>query len=486
MVHEAEWLGYAVRFRVLAKYGGQLLLALTALVVPPAVVALIAADFGFAWRCGVVIAALASTGLLMSRIRAPRNVQVNEGMVTTGLVFLVAAFAMSVPMAAAPVPFADVLFECISGVTTTGLTTVADVSGQSPAFLFTRAWMQWFGGLGVAIFALVFLTRTGIAAKRLAADDTEQDLVGSTRERARRVVLAYVGITVLGFGAIAAASRSATAGLLFATTAVSTGGFAPDAASLGALGSPWVAAVVLLFCLVGAVLHPFYRPTQKPRWREILGDAQVKALLIACLVLAGALLFSLRYASHLSWGQALIEAPMLAVTSQTTTGFNRIAPSAIDGVSKILVIMAMFIGGGVGSTAGGFKLLRMLVFIRCVQALVVRTSLPSHAVYEPTVAGHTIEEHGLREAVAVVSLMLAFTVLSWLPFVAYGYDPLDSLFDVVSAMGTVGLSTGIVGPHLPGSLKAVLSVDMFLGRLETLAWLVILYPRTWIGRRAEP
>jgi len=66
-----------------------------------------------------------------------------------------------------------------------------------------------------------------------------------------------------------------------------------------------------------------------------------------------------------------------------------------------------------------------------------------------------------------------------------GYDPLDALFEVVSATGTVGLSTGITGPELPPLLKGVLCADMLMGRLEILAWLVILYPRTWFGNRVE-
>jgi trk system potassium uptake protein TrkH len=70
-----------------------------------------------------------------------------------------------------------------------------------------------------------------------------------------------------------------------------------------------------------------------------------------------------------------------------------------------------------------------------------------------------------------------------LPFAACGCDPLNSLFEVVSALGTVGLSAGISRPDLPTALKHVLCADMLLGRLEIIAWLVLLYPRTWLGRR---
>ena len=83
----------------------------------------------------------------------------------------------------------------------------------------------------------------------------------------------------------------------------------------------------------------------------------------------------------------------------------------------------------------------------------------------------------------MVLFFLGVAALSWAAFLLGGYDPIDSLFEVVSAVGTVGLSTGITAPELPALLKGVLCADMLLGRLEIMAWLVMLYPRTWIGRR---
>ena len=73
--------------------------------------------------------------------------------------------------------------------------------------------------------------------------------------------------------------------------------------------------------------------------------------------------------------------------------------------------------------------------------------------------------------------------VSWPAFVAFGHDPLDALFDVVAAVGTVGLSTGTVGPGLEPVLKGILCVDMLMGRVELFAFLILVFPGTWIGRR---
>jgi trk system potassium uptake protein TrkH len=117
--------------------------------------------------------------------------------------------------------------------------------------------------------------------------------------------------------------------------------------------------------------------------------------------------------------------------------------------------------------------------------MAARTCLPAHAVSEPHLAGRRLGEIEIGEALVVALLFLVLIVLSWFVFLAMGENPLDSLFEVVSATGTVGLSTGICRPELATPLKLVLCVDMFMGRLEVFAWLVVMHRGTWIGKRTD-
>ncbi|MBU1708367.1 MAG: TrkH family potassium uptake protein, partial [Proteobacteria bacterium] len=139
----------------------------------------------------------------------------------------------------------------------------------------------------------------------------------------------------------------------------------------------------------------------------------------------------------------------------------------------------------VGSTAGGFKLLRLLIAVSVLRLILLRTCLPKHAVIEPRLAGRKLLNEEIHEALLLIVLFVTVVALSWLPFVAMGYGPLDSLFEVVSATGTVGLSVGLTSAGLPSLLKGILCLDMLLGRLEIIAWLVMLYPGSWLGRRME-
>lgn len=484
MTKQAIGLSYAVRFRVVFKYFGQLCLVLAALTLLPLVVSLFFADFTLTLRYGEVIAALSLFGGL-ALLSAPDRIQVNEGLVVVALIFLVTPLVMSYPMLSAELGFLDALFEAISSVTTTGLSMNPTVAGESPTFLFTRAWIQWYGGLGIIVFSLALVTHPGVLAKGLFVTEAEaDDLAGGTRAHARRVLIVYSVLTALGIGISWLAGIDFFDAVLYTFAAVSTGGFAPHDASLATLTWPAQLCITLL-CLSGAIpLMLYYRVLMEKRKRAV-DFLQLKAIILAALIVFLALGVTMRLSTAMPWSQIIHHAPLLALSAQTTAGFSSLAVDQLDAGSKLVLIFSMLIGGGAGSTAGGFKLLRLLIAISVLRLLILRTCLTKHAVIEPNLAGRRLHGEEIQSALLLIVLYIFVIALSWLPFVAMGYSPLDSLFEVVSATGTVGLSVGITDASLPPILKGILCADMLLGRLEIMAWLAMIYPGMWFGRRME-
>jgi trk system potassium uptake protein TrkH len=344
--------------------------------------------------------------------------------------------------------------------------------------------MQWYGGLGFVVLSLALLIGPGVAARRLANISGEgEDLIGSTRGHARRVLAVYLAFTVAGIALLWALGLEPFAAVVHTLAAVSTGGYSSFDGSLAGLGLSTQWAVTLL-SLAGAVaLSTWYRAARGGP-AALADDLQLRALLLATLAVTVLLaLFMLR--SGQPWGEVVRHAPLLALSAQTTTGFASLDVGTLDPAARITLAGSMLVGGGVGSTAGGFKILRLLILLRLLQILLHRTRLVEHAVVEYRLGETRIEpEEGLR-ALLVVVLYIGVVTLSWLPFAAAGYDPLNALFEVVSATATVGLSTGITALELDPWLKGILCLDMLLGRLEVLALLVVLYPRTWFGRRND-
>ncbi len=485
MAGQAAELRYAVRFRVVGKHFGQLCLVLAAITLAPLAMSVVFGDTAVSLRYGIVVGGIAALGAVLVRLQAPSGMQPNEGMVLAALMFLFTPLVMSYPMMGSGLGFLDAFFEAVSGVTTTGLSTKPTLVGVPATFLFARAWMQWYGGLGIVVLSLALVMQPGVVAKSLAAAETEtDDLVGGTRARARRVLRAYVALTAVGIVGSLLVGLGFSDAALYTFGAVSTGGFAPHDGSLASLGWPAQGWITLL-CLAGAIPLTAYQRILQKRGRATLDFLQLEAVVVACVVVSLAVGVSMRLSADASWPQVLHHAPVLAFSAQTTAGFSSMPCGQLDAGSKLLLIFSMLVGGGLGSTAGGFKLLRLLMAASVFRLALLRTCLPRHAIIEPRLAGRRLQDEEIHAALLLILLFVAVVALSWLPFVAMGYRPLDSLFEVVSATGTVGLSVGLTGVTLPGPLKAVLCADMLMGRLEIVAWLVVFYPGTWFGRRME-
>jgi trk system potassium uptake protein TrkH len=310
-------------------------------------------------------------------------------------------------------------------------------------------------------------------------------MISSARTHARRSLLVYLSLTALGLILLWPFAGDFRTTVLHVLSAVSTGGFSSFDDSLAGLGSPAAAVVVIVVSFLGAVSFLLYWQLAHD-WRggirNVFNNLELRALLLACLLTGGLLTF-------LGWiqegGVGWYHSFMMAVSAQTTTGFETVAPAQMDPASKLVMIISMLIGGSAGSSAGGIKLLRVLILLRLLQLMIRRTAMPQHAVSDPYLAGRKLDFEDVIRALQLISLFVGILVISWIPFLVMGYDPLDSLFEVVSACGTVGLSSGISRSELEPILKAVLCFDMLAGRVEVFAMLVLLYPRTWFGKRKE-
>ncbi len=478
-------LAYAVRFRVVAKYLGQLALMLAIMTVAPLTVSLLTGEHDTARRYGLVISALLVVAVPAAPLRTAAHLQINEGLVIVALAFILSPLLMSYPMMATGLSFGDALFEAISGITTTGLTVLDKPQDAQPDLLFARAWMQWYGGLGIVVLSVALLLGHHVAARRLMEPVTGEPMVTTARSYARHIFFVYLALTVAGFVLLWLLLDDAMAAILHILAGVSTGGFSPYSSSLAGLDSWTSRFCVMMFALCGAIpLIAYYRLSQHG-WRAIAEEIEVRSLVVAVGLITVSLAVIMEVHAEAGHTDTLLHAILLGISAQTGTGFSSMPISELDNASKLVLMLSMFVGGGVGSTTGGIKLLRLLILLRIVQLTLRRTALSEHAVMQPKLGGRTLENGDLERALMLILLFAGTIVVSWLIFTVCGYPPFDALFEVVSATATVGLSTGITGSDLHAGLKAVLCIDMLLGRLEIVALLVVLYPRTWFGRRTE-
>ena len=465
-------LAYSVRPSVIIKYFGNLGVALGIMAAVPMIAALLLRD----WNLSLYYLSIASLSFLfgwrLSKTPKAGNLKPNEILTIICLSFFLGSAIAMLPFMAEGLTFTNALFEAISGITTTGLTMISLADNLSATTFFNRAWLQWTGGLGIMVFSLAILPRQGIILKmpRELQPDNE-DLIGSTKHHAQIILYVYCFFTLAGiFGMLLSGSGLYDA-ILLVLSSVSTGGFSPFPDSIASLDRIQQIGLTCL-ALLCAVSLPLYYNLFKHRILMKQQGIQALGILFFCFLVSMTL-------------GGTIDSWILGISAQTTTGFSSTDIASLGNGQKLILSFSMLIGGSIGSTAGGFKILRLLLFFIAVKTLIIRINQTSHAIYTPKLFGISFSDRQFELATILISLYTLTVCSSWLCFVSMGYPAVDALFEVSSALGTVGLSTGITSAELPVFLKAVLGIDMLLGRLEIFPWLVVLYPPTWLGQRLE-
>ncbi|MGM0516444.1 MAG: TrkH family potassium uptake protein, partial [Pseudomonadota bacterium] len=392
---------------------------------------------------------------------------------------------MTFPLMGSGLSFADALFEAISAVTTTGLSVTTDLAGKPETFLFARSWMQWYGGLGIVVLSIAILMGSQMPTRTLSEPLGGETLATTTRSHARQALVIYSTLTVAGIAVVWLIAGDGVVAVNHVLAAVSTGGFSSFDDSLAGIDGWSGRFAIIGISLLGALPLTLYALMTTRKWRAGVQDPELLALLAAVGLVALILFLSLRFQAGMALPDAAGHSLFLAMSAQSTAGFATLDPGSLEDSAKLGLIVSMLIGGGVGSTAGGFKLLRLLILLRLVQVAVQRTTMPSSALHYAKLRGKVLDEGTVQHVLILVLLYVVVVIASWFAFLLYGYAPMDALFEVVSATATAGLSAGITTADMPTFLKVVLCLDMLLGRVEIIALLVVLYLPNWIGTRKE-
>jgi trk system potassium uptake protein TrkH len=446
------------------------------LLVLPAALAWLSSEFlvaGLLSGLSAVALALGHWG----RALLPKDLHLREAFVVTALAYPL--FALAGAIAFLPVaPFIDGFFESMSGFTTTGL-TVVDLGTLPRSLRFFRSYMQWIGGAGIVILSVAVWNATRPAGFRFSVYGSAAEgerIAGSVHASARQLLAIYGLLTAVVCVAFVLIGMPVEDAVLHGLATISTGGFSPHAASIGHYASnPAFLIVTMVGMLLGATSFSNYqrlaRRSQADRHHR---DPQVYAL--AGVVLVGT---SVLFALEAQPWHAVFD----TVSAVTTTGFSLDDPAHWSPTRKLFTTLWMIIGGSSGSTAGGLKLMRLIVLFKLVQWTFRRSLLPSEAQVPLKYAGTAIDAEPLRHLLGFMVAYLLLLLAGGSSLVLAGFAPQDAFFESASAIGTVGLSSGITDADLPAWIKLMLSLEMWAGRLEVLPVLVLLYPGTWKLRK---
>lgn len=404
-----------------------------------------------------------------------------EAVATLALLFVISTVLAIPAFMTLDMTLLDAAFESASGITSTGLSVASDAEAWPVSAHFLRAWIQWCGGLAIAIAGVALLMDSGRASKVIGNESIGgTDYQASTRAKARIVLAVYSAITIVAMIVSVPLFPGWWEGPVIALAAVSTGGFTPRDSSLADY-SIVAQSFTMLLCVSTTVSLLFYALV----WKRGLGVALRRGTVRAALgiLAAGTMLSAVMAGFRSGWDIDVVVATLLNhISAQTTAGFS-VAPVLPAGPILFLFVAAMLLGGDVGSTTGGLKTGRTTILYRMVLLVFLRLRLPDRAVSHLKIGEKRADAEAILFAAALLAVYLTVLLVFWMALNAYGYPALPALFDAVSALSTVGLSTGVIGPDLEPLLKLLTIAAMLLGRLEFFVLIVLFMPSTWISRR---
>ncbi|MFC6988367.1 TrkH family potassium uptake protein [Haloplanus sp. GCM10025708] len=402
------------------------------------------------------------------------------------------------------------LFESMSGWTGSGLTMAVHEPSLPRTLQWWRSLIQWVGGVGVIVLTVSILARPGSGSYALYRSEAREEKIHpsvvSTVHTVWRIFLLYTVVAVVAlFAAIHTSDYGATLplweqgwqALNHAMTGLSTGGFSVTDDSIATYGSPLVEGVLLPVMALGAIAFPVHYAVLYDRnVRELVSDLQTRWLFV--LFAAGVVVLSVQnaatvdvatdaFATGTDWlglsavgfsnaqTDALRDSTFQFVSALSCTGFQSAPIGRWTAGGKLVVSGAMVVGGAAGSTVGGIKIIRAYTIGRGIRWQFSRVFLPATAVISVEMGGRRLDretmEREFSEASIVSLLWLGLLAVSSLVVVNVAgpsFTYADALFEVASAQGNVGLSTGITGPTMSPLIEAMFVLNMWIGRLEII------------------
>lgn len=481
-----------ISYSSVAKVMGQLLLVEGGLLLIPLVMEIVDREPG--WRGFVVSAAacLGFGGALWHRLRdVPLRIGRREGFMLVGVGWVVFSLLGMIPylLCAYPLSISDAFFETMSGFTTTGATTIADVEVLSKGILLWRSMTQWIGGLGIILFMLAVLPslneRGGISMYNAETTGITHDKL---RPRIRHTASCLWGVygvlTLVMAGLLWAGPMDLFDSICHSLTAISTGGFSTRNQSIAYWNSNYVTVVLTVFMFLGgvnfALLYGITRGDFRSLWRSDVLRGYVLVVAVAYLALFVTLAIEHR---NDNVTDALVNPLFHVVSTITTTGYTLADFSGWGPFAVLVTFLLMLSGACAGSTTGAIKIDRIIALARNLSNE-VRKSVAPRRVYVVRVNGNVVSEEDLARVSAFATIYMVLILVGGLVVSAYGIGLEDSFFAVISCLGNNGLGYGLTGASggyhlLPDAAKWLMSLLMLTGRLELFSVLVMFFGVFW-------
>ena len=418
------------------------------------------------------------------------ELRIRDGFLVTSLFWTVLGIAGSLPfiltdgLQLSPM---DAIFESISGLTTTGATVITGLDDLPRSILIYRQLLQWLGGIGIIVIAVAVLPMLGIGGMQLYRAEIpgptkDRKLTPRIAETAKALFLVYLALTVICALAYWAAGMSGFDAVAHSFSTVAIGGFSTHDASMGYFESNTILLICSLFMVISALNFGLHFLSWRRRSLSAYRADSESRFFIGVLLIGIAITCSYLILSDvLAVEDSIIHGLFMTISITTTTGFGTQDFSSWPTFLPVMLIMFSFMGGCVGSTAGGMKSVRLMLIakqgIRELKQLV-----HPKAVIPLKIGRHRVEATIVSAVWSFFAVYMFVFVTMMLALLGTGLDFTTAFSAVAACLNNLGPGLGEVAANYAGIsdvAKGLLCLAMLLGRLEIFTLLVLFTPMFW-------
>jgi len=429
--------------------------------------------------------------------RMPGGLMRREAVAVVGLGWILSGVFGAVPYVLCPphMDLASAWFEAVSGFTTTGSSVMADIETWPRGMLLWRATTQWLGGIGILVLFVAVLSFLGVGSKALFQNESSLHAgragLARIQDMALLLVVIYLLFSVACTIGLRAMGLSWFNAVCHAMATVSTGGFSPHNASVGyysGWANGWlIESWIVIFMALCSINFILFVAIMRRNWARVREEEDARWFLGMLALVSVAITGGVMAEGGVALGDALRGAVFSVVSIMTTTGFGTVDYELWPVWCQVILGLLMLVGGCAGSTAGGPKIGRIVLFLKLARHE-VNASFRPNLVFHATHNGRPVDVRGRAAVVFFLALYLLIGLVSVFVVAALESGTAISLetaaSSVMATLSNIGPAFGGVGPtenfaDFRGTTKSFLAVLMILGRLELFAVLALLLPSLW-------
>ncbi len=382
--------------------------------------------------------------------------------------------------------FTDALFESVSGFTTTGATILTDLESLPKGILLWRSLIQWAGGIGIifislSVFPLIKSVNIQLAASEFSGQQADK-IQPRFVESAKRLVSIYILLTGIQTALLTLAGMPFFDAVCHSFSTLSTGGFSTSSSGIAAFQAPGIKIILTIFMFIAGINLPLIYFALKGNFKKIAFNNEFgfySLLIIAFIILSSAVLL---LNEGFKPGKALSESAFHIVSIISTTGYYTLNFNQWGNIMIMILFILMFTGGTAGSTAGGIKIIRLLLITKNYRKE-LHSVIHPNAIIPVRLDEHNVNQNNIYYLLVFITLYFIIVCSGSFIISLMGYDIVTSFSTAASMLANIGPGLGEFGPFsnyasVPVAGKYFLAGLMLIGRLELLTF-VILFSKSF-------